>query len=93
LLGVSAEIRNNGTLDVSSVNWSIALDGGLILKGKSASGTIASLPVNDSQMVVDKPILGFGRVIITVTATLPDGEPVTKTATGFLLLFIILGVK
>jgi hypothetical protein len=43
--------------------------------------------------VVDKPILGFGRVIITVTATLPDGEPVTKTATGFLLLFIILGVQ
>ena len=93
LLGVSAEIRNNGTLDVSSVNWSIALDGGLILKGKSASGTIASLPVNDSQIVVDKPILGFGRVIITVTATIPDGEPVTKTATGFLLLFIILGVQ
>ncbi|HIG99141.1 MAG TPA: PKD domain-containing protein, partial [Thermoplasmata archaeon] len=93
LLGVSAEILNAGTLDISSVNWSISLDGGVVLLGRSSSGIIAMIPVGDSRVVADTPIIGFGRITITVTAMLPDGEPVTKTASGFLLLFVILGVK
>ncbi|HIH28665.1 MAG TPA: hypothetical protein HA260_02565, partial [Thermoplasmata archaeon] len=53
----------------------------------------AMIAVGDSRVVADTPIIGFGRITITVTAVLPDGEPVTKTASGFLLLFVILGVK
>jgi hypothetical protein len=93
VLGINAEVLNTGTLNVISVNWSIALEGGIVLRGKFASGTIATIPVDDSVVVVNKPILGFGRIIITVTATIPGGEPVTKTASGFLLLFVVIGVK
>jgi PKD repeat protein len=93
LLGISAEIRNIGTLDLTSVQWNIVLDGGVVLLGRNTSGTVASIPVNDSKMILDKPILGFGRITITVTATVPDGEPVMKTASGFLLLFLVIGVK
>ncbi|HIH29328.1 MAG TPA: PQQ-binding-like beta-propeller repeat protein, partial [Thermoplasmata archaeon] len=60
LLGVSAEILNAGTLDISSVNWSISLDGGVVLLGRSSSGIIAMIPVGDSRVVADTPIIGFG---------------------------------
>jgi PKD repeat protein len=93
VLGVSAEIHNKGTLNVTSMNWSIALDSGFVLLGKLKSGTIASLPTGESTVVADKPVFGFGRVIITVTVEVPDEMPVTKTASGFLFLFVVIGVK
>ncbi len=93
LLGVNAEINNKGTLNVTSMNWSIALDGGFILLGKIQSGTIASLPTGESTVIADKPVVGFGRVSITVTVEVPDEIPVTKTATGLLLFFVVIGVK
>jgi hypothetical protein len=33
------------------------------------------------------------RIIITVTIEVPGCEPVTKTTSGFLLLFIVVGIK
>jgi hypothetical protein len=93
MLKIAAEIRNKGTTDLSSINWSMTIDGGLVLSGKSKSGTIASLPADGSAVIVDKPVFGFGKVLITVTIQVPDSEPVTKTATGFLFLFVVLGIK
>jgi len=92
LLGVRAEILNKGTLDVTSLNWSIALDGGLVLLGKTTAGTIASLPAGDSTVIIDKPVLGFGRILITITVEVPDGEPVTKTVPALLLFFFVVGI-
>lgn len=92
LLGVSAEILNTGTLDVTSLNWSIALDGGFVLLGKTTSGMIASLPAGDSTVIIDKPVLGFGRILITITVEVPDGEPVTKTVPALLLFFFVVGI-
>ncbi|MBN1281344.1 MAG: choice-of-anchor J domain-containing protein, partial [Candidatus Thermoplasmatota archaeon] len=39
-LGVSATIKNNGTEDLTGVAWSIELEGGLIIIGKTKSGTV-----------------------------------------------------
>ena len=93
LLRVRAEILNKGTLNVTSVNWSIAVDGQFVLFGKIKTGTIEFLPVGDSVVIVDKPVFGFGRIIIRVTIEVPGYTPVTKTATGFLLLFVVIGIK
>jgi PKD repeat protein len=93
LFGVSAEIHNKGTLNVTSVNWSIALDSGFVLLGKIKSGAIQSLPAGDSTVIADAPVFGFGRIIITITVEVPDAEPITKTASGFLLFFVVLGIK
>ncbi len=92
LLGVSAEILNTGTLDVTSLNWSIALDGGLVLFGKTTAGTIVSLPSGGSTVIIDKPVLGFGRILITITVEVPDGEPVTKTIPALLLFFVVVEI-
>jgi PKD repeat protein len=89
VLKVNAEILNNGTTTVSSINWSITLDGGFVLLGKTKSGTIPSIPAGGTEVISDKPVFGFGRITITVMAEAPGGDPVTKTATGFLFFFFI----
>ena len=93
VFSVSAEVLNKGTMDLTSLNWSIALDGGLVILGKTMSGTIATLASGESTVIADRPVFGFGRIMVTVTIEVPNADPVTKTATGFLLLFLILGVK
>ena len=90
---INAEIFNAGTTVVTSLNWSMNVSGGLVLLGKIKSGVIPSLPAGNSTLIVDKPVFGFGRITITVTVKGPIGEPVTKTASGFLLLFVVVGVK
>lgn len=93
LLSVSAEVFNNGTADATDVNWSIELAGGLVLLGKTKTGTIDSLPIDDSIVITDKPVIGLGKVTITVTVEVSGEEPMTKSASGFLLFFFVLGVK
>jgi PKD repeat protein len=92
LLKINAEILNNGTATVSSINWSITLNGGFVLLGKTKSGTIPSIPAGGTEVISDKPVLGFGRITITVTIQAPGGEPITKTAAGFLLFFFPINI-
>jgi PKD repeat protein len=92
VLKVSAEIINKGTTNISSINWSMAVDGGLVLLGKTKSGMIASLPSDGSIVVADKPVFGFGKILIIVTVEVPGADPVTKTAAGFLFFFVVLGI-
>ena len=49
--GVSAEIKNVGTADTTNAKWSIDLEGGLVLIGKHADGTIPTLATGTSQKV------------------------------------------
>jgi len=93
LMKINAEIRNNGTMNVTAINWSISVDGRFVLLGKTKSGTNLSIPSGGSEIITDKPVFGFGKINITVLIEVPDSEPVTKTVTGFLFFFIILGIK
>ena len=92
-LKLSVKVQNQGTTDVGKLNWSIACTGGFVLLGKTASGTIQGLPGGGSATISDKPLFGFGKIIITITVELPNGQTVTKTATATLLLFFVLGIK
>ena len=86
--GVSVVVENTGTASASNVEWSITLEGGLVLVGKSAEGTISSIPAGGSVTVKIPFVLGFGGVTITATA---DG--LSKTASGTVLLFLVTGVS
>ena len=87
-MGVSAEIENMGTADASNVQWSINLDGGLILVGKSAEGTINSLPAGGTATISIPFVLGIGSVTITVSA-----DDAIRTASGTVILFFMTGVS
>ena len=85
--GVSAEIKNIGTTELTDVAWSITVDGNLIFVGKDKSGTIPSIPAGESVTVKDI-VVGFGKADITAAVG------VTETAsTGTVLLFFVIGVS
>jgi hypothetical protein len=84
-LGVSAAIKNNGTVDITNMSWNIQLGGGIIVYGKTKSGTI-DLAAGEEKTVRDF-VVGFGKPTITVTA---GGTEVTGT--GMVILVFVLGV-
>jgi len=83
-VGVSVVIRNNGTTAFTNIPWSIVLDGGIMLKANESSGKILQLQPGSSTLKT-LPVLGFGRITITVTV---DTIQVTKK--GFVFLFFVL---
>jgi PKD repeat protein len=89
---ITAEISNKGTTNVSSINWSITLDGNVVLLGRAKSGMIPLIPAGGMIVISDAPVFGFGRIFITITIEVPGGGSATKMVTGFLVLFLILGI-
>jgi len=91
---VSAVIENNGAGDATDVTWTIAMTGGLLLKGKSTPGSIPSILAGASGTATSDKVLGIGKVAITVSASCTENTTVvTGTASGFVFLFWIIGVK
>jgi len=90
LLRVKAEVLNTGSLDITDMNWSISLSGGLVMLGRNTTGTTSSLPIGESTAIASRALFGFGKVSITVQVELPEGQIVTKTVDGTLLLFFLL---
>ncbi len=85
--GITVKVTNNGTADATMVPWSINLTGGLILKGRTLTGTIPSLAIGGEKTLTSS-VFGLGRV--TITATVGDK---TASKTGFVFLIFVLGVK
>jgi PKD repeat protein len=92
LLKISAEIKNTGDVDATSVNWSITVSNGFVLLGKSVSGTIVSLPSGGVEIITDRPVIGFGNIGITIEVQEPDGPLITKTVYGKLFLFFVYDI-
>ena len=86
-VGVKATIDNTGSEDASNVDWSIQLSG-LIFMGKEATGTIDTLAAGGETTISTGLVFGVGPTTITVTA-----GGATKTASGFVLGPLVLGVK
>ncbi|HIH28309.1 MAG TPA: hypothetical protein HA260_00735, partial [Thermoplasmata archaeon] len=91
--GVKATLTNNGPIDLTHINWSITLDGGLILAGKTTTGTIPGLENGGERTIKPSLVLGFGKTTILVSATSEEGINANTTASGFVLGPFILGVK
>jgi len=85
LFKVNAMIKNNGDIDATDVNWSIILDGGIILLGKNTSGNILSIPDGEETTISSSLIFGFGKTVVRVTV-----DSVTKEQDVFVFLFFIL---
>jgi len=88
LFRVSAVIKNNGSADATSIDWSITLDGGLIILGKKTTERVIHIPTGGNITVSSKIIFGFGNTVITVTAETPESSD-TKEQKAFILLFFI----
>jgi PKD repeat protein len=91
--GVTATIKNIGGTNVTDIQWTMTLTGGLVLLGKTKSGTAPSLEPNATTSFKDSPILGIGKTTIQVNVTCAEGVTITKSATGTVFLFFVLGVQ
>ncbi|MCU0851335.1 MAG: hypothetical protein MUC80_08740, partial [Candidatus Thermoplasmatota archaeon] len=88
-----ATLTNNGPIALTHINWSITLDGGLILAGKTTTGTIPGIEPGAERVVKPSLVLGFGKTTITIAATCDEGIEASITASGFVLGPFVLGVK
>ncbi len=77
---VTAEIKNTGAGAASNVNWSIAIQGNLILLGRYSSGSFAKIMPGFAPKAKTGFVFGVGSVEIRVTV----GE-LEKTATALLI--------
>ncbi len=90
LLGVTAEINNPGTGNATNVVASIVLEGGIILIGREISENIGTIEVGGTGAIFNIPVLGFGPVGITVTASADGVEEVSKSAEGFVFIIFFI---
>jgi len=86
-IGVNVDIENTGTADATDVQWSIDLEGGLILLGKHAEGTIPTLAIGSSVTVKIPFVLGLGGSIVKVTA-----DSASQQKDCMVLLFFVTGL-
>ena len=86
------DVHNNVHNDVpttfTTTFTTVNLDGGLILAGEHAEGVISELAPGATKTIRQSTLFGIGNTVITVTA----GDA-TKTATGFVLGPLVLGVE
>jgi len=87
-LGVKATIENIVDVDLTDIPWNISFENGLILFVQGDSGTIDSIPVDETAEIQTERLFGLGFPHITVSV-----NSVEKTVRGFLLgpLVIIIG--
>jgi len=90
LFKIKATIRNIGEGAANNINWSIKLTGGLVLLGKDTSDLISTIASGGEQSIASKLIIGFGKTVITVTATAPDNSATKQQNATILLFFIII---
>jgi outer membrane protein assembly factor BamB len=81
LFGVNARIQNTDNQPITTIIWNITVIGGAMgLVDQARSGTIQELPANQSRIIRLIPVLGLGKVQVTVKATMTDGSMIKKAA-------------
>jgi serine protease AprX len=85
LFKVKAMIRNTGFGDANQVNWSMSIDGGLILGKRQITGNITTISAHSQATVASSMLMGFGKALVTFTAAVPECSSCkSRNATVFL---------
>ena len=88
LFRINAVIKNIGSVEATNVKWDMTLDGDTIFLGKESNGEIASISAEGQTTIHSGLILGFGKIVVTVTAEILEGSD-TRSQGGTVFLFFI----
>jgi len=88
LFKIKATIKNTGGAEATDVQWRIVLYGTTILMGRRTNGVTLSIPAGTEAIVTSDLILGFGEILVKVTAGIPESSD-TKSRGGKVFLFFI----
>jgi hypothetical protein len=88
LFKINALIKNSGFGDATNVNWTMTFTGGFILGNKQIIGNISNIAAHTQVSVASTMIIGFGKTLVTVTATVPQSTA-HKSQNATILLFFI----
>jgi len=75
------------------VNVTLNLNGGLIIIGKEKTMTIQTLSIGETNEVSLGFVLGIGKTTIIGAVTCDEGISAERSASAFILIFFILGLK
>jgi len=89
---IKSSIKNIGTGEATDVEWSIALEGGLIILGKNTTGTETTIAPEDEAAIESSFIFGIGKPTITIYAECAEGKLAEGTATATVILFFIFNI-
>jgi len=88
--GITIKTKNTGAINATNVITHVEIKGGIFgLINHTEELTLPSLASNDSSPFTYRP-LGLGPITVNVTASADNAVPVTKSATGFILLFFVI---
>jgi hypothetical protein len=91
LLKVTAEIQNTGAGAATQVKRSITVKGDHNRIYIVTNSTIPLLGPGETTLAqTDKPILGLGKVKITIAALAPGGDTYSKTVNAFVLVCFVI---
>jgi outer membrane protein assembly factor BamB len=92
LATVKTDITNVGDTDIEDVSYTISVVGGIFNHiNTQRNNTIEVLEAQTSDTIRASPIIGFGKIQITITVELEGVNPVIKKADGFVFgIFVIL---
>jgi hypothetical protein len=85
---IKTNIKNNGGIDATDLQWRILVDGGAII-GKNTTGEGLTIIASDEKTISSGIILGFGPTQIIVDIWDPIGISDTRKQNGFVYLFYV----
>ena len=93
-IGVKAEVKNNGDVAASNLEYTMTVTGGILgLIDKTIDGTKTELAPGTTESISSGLILGFGKIVIEITANADNAGEVTETKEGLVLGILVIGIK
>ena len=90
-LGASATVENTGDAEATNVEWTMTVTGGILgMINKTKTGNETSLIVGADFKISSGILLGFGPIVVTVTAECDEGPSALETKEGTQIIIFTL---
>jgi len=90
--GITSLVQNTGDCNATNITWTIGLDGGFILLGRSTIGTIPAIAAGGNKKIHSGFVFGIGKTTIDISVTCDENVTAEVKASAFILGPFVLRV-